>query len=174
MNRSNKLPAFILVLFFALLLLLTGSSVLSWAPEPTSESKEATRQADAKVLTDEAVDVTKEVPVDSQVVDLSQDPRAVQVSENDQQKASPVDATLNKIPRNIRGVQTHLKHHIHQAFNRRTFFRHRPTEDLVTRFHSWLVGELGLTRTTHTRHWKETRINGQTIKKRQSREFAFR
>jgi hypothetical protein len=172
-NRSNNLPAFILVLFFALLLLLTGSSVLSWAPEPTSESREATRQADAKVLADEAVDVTKEVPVDSQVIDLSQDPRAVQLSENDQQEASPVDATLNKIPHNIRGVQTHLKHHVHQAFDGRTFSRHRPTANLVTRIHSWLVGELGLARTTSRRPWKDS-YKWTKHQKAVPRKFALR
>ena len=172
MNRTNKLPVFILVLLFALLLLLTGSSVLSWAPEPTSQSKEAINQADAKELTDE-VDVKKEVLVDSQAVDPSPDLGAVKLLENGQQEAPPVDATLNNMTRNIGGVQIRLKHHVHQAFDGRTFSRHRPTANLVTRIHSWLVGELGLARTTSRRPWKDS-YKWTKHQKAVPRKFALR
>src|ERR1700730_350764 len=67
------------------------------------------------------------------------------VSANDQPVDSSVDAAINKITRRLRRVQRHLKDRAHPS-------RDRPImANLVTRIHSWLVGEVGLAYTTNGR-----------------------
>ncbi|HEX3443468.1 MAG TPA: hypothetical protein VHS80_02055 [Chthoniobacterales bacterium] len=153
MNRSIEFPVLVLVLLFALLLLLNGSSILSWAPESTSG---------------DAIDRT---PVEKATLALPRalgplaDAPGISVSANYQRGDSSIEATFNKITRKMRGVQTRLKRRVHQAFNAQVISRRRPTANLVTRFQSWLLGEVGLAHTTNRRPWKEVRINGRSMKK---------
>jgi hypothetical protein len=163
-NRSTEFPVLVFVLLFALLLLLNGSSILSWAPESTSESREAI----------DRTPVEKANLAPPQAVGLFPDPVGIKVSANYQQIDSSIDATLNKITGKIRGVQTRLKHHhVHQAFYVKIISRHRPTANLVTQIHSWLVGELGLARTTNRRPWKDS-YKWAKHQKAAAREFAVR
>jgi hypothetical protein len=151
-NRSIDLPVLVFVLLFALLLLLNGSSILSWAPESTSG---------------DAIDRT---PVEKATLALppALGPLAdagISVSANYQRADSSIEATFNKITRKMRGVQTRLKRRVHQAFNAKVISRRRPTANLVTRFQSWLLGEVGVAHTTNRRPWKEVRISGRSMKK---------
>ena len=76
--------------------------------------------------------VGKATLVNPHLVGPISDP-GIKVSANYQQVDSSFDAVFNKVTRKLRGVQSHLKHHVHQAFNVRIFSRHRPTANLVTR-----------------------------------------
>ena len=145
MNRTVYFHACAFLLLSALLLLLSDQFSRFSAPHSMLESGKAIDRA-----------VGKATLINPHVVGLISDPVGIKVSANYQQVDSSIDAVFNKVTRKLRGVQSHLKHHVHQAFNVRTFSRHRPTANLVIRMHSWLVRELGLAHTT----------NGQSVKKR--------
>jgi hypothetical protein len=78
-------------------------------------------------------------------VGLFSHPVEINVSANEE-RVSFVDATLNKITRKLRGVQIHLKNHVHSSFNLKIVSRYRPAVNLVTRIHSRPVAfyQLGL------------------------------
>jgi hypothetical protein len=83
-------------------------------------------------------------------------PPEINISANDQRVDSSADAAISKISEKLSGVQSHPKNLMRRRFKEKSVFRSRPTANLVTRFHSWLVGELGLAHPT----------NGRSIKKR--------
>ncbi len=63
-------------------------------------------------------------------------PVEINVSANEERVVSFVDAALNKITRKLRGVQNHLKNHVHSSFNPKVVSRYRPAVNLVTRIRS--------------------------------------
>jgi hypothetical protein len=67
--------------------------------------------------------------------------------------------------RRLRHVQRHLKDRVHPPFNVKIVSRHRPTANLVTQIHSWLLGEFGLAYTTNGRPLKQNRRHGRRLKK---------
>jgi len=74
-------------------------------------------------------------------------PIKINVSANEERVVSFVDAALSKITRKLRGVQIHLKNHVHSSFNLKIVSRYRPrTVNHVTRIHSRPVAfyQLGL------------------------------
>jgi hypothetical protein len=162
-NRSIYFPAFAFLLLLALLLLLSDQLSRFSAPRSMLES--------AKAIDPTAVE--KASLVSQQAVGVFPDPVEIKVSANYQQADSSVDAALFRVTRKLRGVQTHPKDRVHPSFNLRTFSRHRPTPNLVTRIHSWLVGELGLARTTNRRPWKDS-YKWTKHQKAAAREFALK
>jgi hypothetical protein len=143
-NRTIYFPACAFLLLLALLLLLSEQFSRFSAPHPMLESGKAIDQTA----------VGKATLIDPYVVGLISDP-GIKVSANYQQVDSSIQAVFNKVTRKLRGVQSHLKHHVYQAFNVKVISRHRPTANLVTRIHSWLIGELRLAHTANRRPWKE-------------------
>jgi hypothetical protein len=143
-NRSIYLPAFVFLLLLALLFLLSGQISRFSVPRSMLES--------GKAIDRSAVE--KATLINPHAVGLFPDPVEIKVSENDRRVDCSMDAALNKITRKLRGG--HLKDHVHRSFNVKSVSRYRPTAKLVTRIHSWLVGELGLAHTA----------NGRSIKKR--------
>jgi hypothetical protein len=178
-SRSIHFPAFVFLLLFALLLLLSGQLSRFSAPRSMLESGKAIDRAaveKATLINPHAVtkrDLQPDLsPVLTEIrrrlsgVGLFPHPVEIKVSSNDQRVDSSVDAALNKITRKLRGVQTHLKDHMRSSFNVKIVSRYRPAVNLVTGIHCWLVGELELAHTTNGRAWKEIRINGRSIRKR--------
>jgi hypothetical protein len=145
-NRTICFPALAFLLLLALLLLLSDQFSRFSAPRSMVESGRAIHR----------VAVEKPTLINPHVVGLFSDPMGIKVSANYQQADSSIDAVFNKVTRKLRGTQSRLKHHAHQAFNVKVISRHRPTANLLARIHIWLIDELGLPHTT----------NRQSVKRR--------
>jgi hypothetical protein len=145
-NRSIYLPAFVFLLLLALLFLLSGQISRFSVPRSMLKSGKAI----------DRTAVEKATLINPHAVGLFPDPAEINISANDQRVDSSADAAISKVTRKLRGVQSHLKDHVHRSFNVKIVSRYRPTAKTVTRIHSWLVGELGLAH----------RTNGRSIKKR--------
>ena len=146
MNRSIYLPAFVFLLLLALLFLLSGQISRFSVPRSMLESGKAI----------DRTAVEKATLINPHAVGLFPDPVEINISANDQRVDSSIDAALNKVSEKLSGVDSHPKNHMRRRFNVKIISRYRPTAKLVTRIHSWLVGELGLAHTA----------NGRSIKKR--------
>jgi len=141
-SRPIDFPALVFLLLLALILLLSGSAILSRASRPTSSSD---RALDGAAADKASLGHEKASLVQPQIVTLCPDPAEIRVSANYQAVDSFVDAAINKAMRRLRRVQRHLKDRAHQS-------RHRPImANLVSRIHSWLVGEFGLAYRTNGR-----------------------
>jgi hypothetical protein len=158
-SRSIHFPAFVFLLLFALLLLSSEQFSRFSAPRSMRESGKAIDPAAVEKATSvNPQAVTKRdlqsdlAPVLTEIrrhwsfVGLFPHPVEINVSENEERVVSFVDAALNKITRKLRGVQIHLKNHVHSSFNRKIVSRYRPAVNLVTRIHSRPVAfyQLGL------------------------------
>jgi len=92
--------------------------------------------------------------INSHAVGPFPEPVEIRVSANYQAVDSSIDSPINKVTQKLRRVQRRLKDRVHPSFNAKKS-RHRSTANLVTRIHSWLVGEFGLAYTTNGRPWKQ-------------------
>src|ERR1700730_15995401 len=159
MNRTIYFPAFVLLLLFALLLLFSEEFSRFSAPRSMLESGKAIDRAVVETAT--LIDpqaVTKRdlelnlAPVLTEIrrhlsfIGLFPHPIKINVSANEERVVSFVDAALSKITQKLRGVQSHLKNHVHSSFNLKIVSRSRPAVNLVTRIHSRPVAfyQLGL------------------------------
>jgi hypothetical protein len=151
-NRSIYFPAFIFLLLFALLLLLSEQFSRFSAPRSMLESGVAIdRGAVAKATLIGPREVTKRdlrsdlAPVLTEIrrhlsfVALFPHPIKIDVSANEERVVSFVDAALSKITRKFRGVQIHPKNDVHSSFNLKIVSRNRPAVNLITRIHSRTV-----------------------------------
>ena len=129
-NQSIYFPTFVFLLLFALLLLLSEQFSRFSVPRSILESGKAIDRAaveKATLINPQAVtkrDLQSDLsPALTEIrrhwsfVGLFPHPVEINVSENEERVASFVDAALNKITRKIRGVQIHLKNHVHSSFN---------------------------------------------------------
>jgi hypothetical protein len=178
-NRSFYFPAFVFLLLFALLLLVSGQLSRFSVPCSTRESGKAIDRAalEKATLTIPQALTKRDLQPDPpsvfaefrrrfSMVGLFPHPVKINVLTIDQQVDSSSDVALNKITRKLRRLQTHPKNHVHSSFNVKIVSRYRPEVNLLARVHCWLVGELGLAHTTNGLPWKEIRINRRSIKKR--------
>ena len=159
-SPSIHFPAFVFLLLLALLLLLSEQFSRFSAPRSMLESGVAIdRGAVAKATLIGPREVTKRdlrsdlAPVLTEIrrhlsfVALFPHPIKIDVSANEERLVSFVDAALSKITRKLRGVQIHLKNHVHSSFNLKIVSRYRPRAvNHVTRIHSRPVAfyQLGL------------------------------
>jgi hypothetical protein len=147
--RSIHFPAFVFLLLFALLLLLSGKLSRFSVPRSMLESGKALDRAvveKATCINPQAVakrdlqsdmsPVLIEIRRHLSFFGLFPHPVKINVLENEERVVSFVDASLNKITRKLRGVQTHLKNHAHSSFNLKIVPRYRPPVNLVTRIRS--------------------------------------
>jgi hypothetical protein len=148
-NRSISFPAFVFLLLFTLLLLLSEQSSRFSVPSSMRESGKAIDQAavekatliDPQVVTkrDFQSDLTRVLTEFRRHlfgVGLFPYPVEINVSANEERVVSYVHAALKKITRKLRGAQTELKNHVASSFNLKIVSRYRPTVNLVTRIHS--------------------------------------
>jgi hypothetical protein len=148
-NRSIYFPAFVFLLLFALLLLLSGQLSRFSVPRSMLESGKARDRAvvEKATLTNPQAVAMRDLQSDLSPVlieirrhlsffGLFPHPVEINVSENEERVVSFVDAALNKITRKLRGVQIHLKNHVHSSFNLKIVSRYRTAVNLVTRIHS--------------------------------------
>jgi hypothetical protein len=126
-------------------------------------------------------------------------PVEINVSANEERVVSVVDAALSKITRKLRGVQNHLKNHVHSSFNPKVVSRYRPAVNLVTQIRSrpaafyqlGLVHKIGasvpyrqsgggtgrfghkdaLANRTNGRSWKKIRSNSRRLERQLARFF---
>jgi len=103
--------------------------------------------------------------INSHAVGPFPEPIEIRVSANYQAIDFSIDSPINKVTQRLRRVQRRLKDRVHPSSNAKNVSRHRSMANLVTRIHSWLVGEFGLAYTTSGRPWKQNLINGRRFKK---------
>jgi hypothetical protein len=148
-NRSIYLPAFIFLLLFTLLLLLSEQFSRLSVPSSMRESGKAIAQAavekatliDPKAVTkrdfqSDLARVLTEFKRRLFGVGLFPHPVEINVSASEERVVSYVHAALKKITRKLRGAQTELKNHVASSFNLKIVSRYRPAVNLVTRTHS--------------------------------------
>ena len=158
-SRMNRIfSAFVFLLLLALLFLLSDQFSRLSAPRSKLESE--------KTIVRTAVE--KATLVSSDTVGPFPDPVKIRVSANYQAVDSSIDSAINKVTRKLRRVERRVKDRVDPSFNVKNVSRHRPTANLVTQVHSWLVGEFGLAYSTNGRPWKHNRIYGRRFK----RQFA--
>ena len=158
-NRSIYFPAFVFLLLFTLLLLLSEQFGRFSDPSSMRESGKAIDQAaveKATLINPQAVtkrDLQSDLsPALTEIrrrlfgVGLFPHPVGINVSTSEERVVSYVDAALSKITRKFRGVQIRSKIHVHSSFNLKIVSRHRHPVNLVTRIHSRPVAlyQLGL------------------------------
>jgi len=137
-SRSICFHAFVFLLLFALLLLLSEQFSRFSAPRSMLESGKAIDQAaveKATLINPQAVTkrdlqldlapVLTEIRRHLSFVGLFSHPVEINVSAN-KERVSFVDAPLNKITRKLRGVQIHPKNHVHSSFNLKIVSPYRP------------------------------------------------
>lgn len=159
MNRTIYFSAFVLLLLFALLLLLSEQFSRFSAPRSMSESGKAIDRAarETATLIDPQAMTKRDLklnlaPVLTEIrrhlsfIGLFPHPIKINVSPNEERVASFADAALSKITRKFRGVQIRPKNNVHSSFNLKIVSRYRPAVNLVTRIHSRPVAfyQLGL------------------------------
>jgi hypothetical protein len=211
-NRSLYFPAFVFLLLFTLLLLLSEQFSRFSVPSSMRESGKAIDQAavekatliDAQAVTkrdlqSDLARVLTEFRRRLFRVGLFPHPVEINVSANKERVVSFVDGALKKITRKLRGVQIHLKNHIHSSFNRKIVSRYRLAVNLVTRIPSRPVAfyQLGpahkigavapyrqsiggaglfvhknaLATRTNGRSWKKIRSDSRTLERRLAHFF---
>jgi hypothetical protein len=164
MNRRIHFSAFVFLLLLALLFLLSDQFSRLSAPRSMLESeKRIDRTA-----------VEKSTLINSHVVGPFSDPVEIRVSANYQAVDSSIDSDINRVTRRPRGMQRQLKDRAHPLYNVKTVSRHRPTANLVTQIHSWLVRKFGLAYTTNGRPLIQKRIYARRFKKQLPRLAAAR
>jgi hypothetical protein len=149
MNRTIYFPAFVFLLLFALLLLLSEQFSRFSAPRSMLESGKAIDQAAVEKATlinppavtkrdfqSDLAPVLTEIRRHLSFVGLFPHPIKINVSANEERVVSFVDAALSKITRKLRGVQNHLKNHVHSSFNSKVVSRSKPAVNFVTRIRS--------------------------------------
>ncbi len=148
-SPSIHFPAFVFLLLLALLLLLSEQFSRFSAPRSMLDSGKAIDRAATE----------KATPISPQALtkrDLQSDlapaltefrrrlsflgpfpqPVEINVSANEERVISFVDAALSKITRKLRGVQIHLKNHVHSSFTPKVVSRYKPAVNPVTRIRS--------------------------------------
>ena len=160
MSRPIDFPALVFLLLLALILLLSGSAILSRASRPTSSSDRALDGAAAEKAT---LVHEKASLVPPQVVTLFSEPAEIKVSANYQQAVSPVDSGLDKPVEKLSELPSSPKNHSQSR-------GYRPKANLVTRSHARPVrlGESRFSRKFAV-FWKEAGMNGRKLKKRVAR-----
>jgi hypothetical protein len=159
-SRPIDFPALVFLLLLALILLLSGSAILSRASRPTSSSD---RALDGAVADKASLVHEKSSLVQPQIVTLFSDPAEIRVSANYQQVISPIDSGLDKPIKKLSDLPSSPKNHIQPR-------GYRLKVNLVTRFHT-RAAHLGENRFSQKFgvFWKEIGINGRRIKKRLTR-----
>jgi hypothetical protein len=160
-NRSIYFPAFVFLLLFALLLLLSEQFSRFSVPRSMREAGEAIDRVvveKATLINPQATTkrdfqsglapVLAEIRRHLSFIGLFPHPIKINVSANEERVVSFVDAALSKITRKFRGAQIRPKNHVHSSFNLEIVSRYRPAVNLVTRIHSRPVAfyQLGLAR----------------------------
>jgi hypothetical protein len=148
-NRSIHFPAFVFLLLLALLFLLSEQFSRFSAPRSTLESGKTTDRVATEIapsikpqaltkrdLQSDLAPVLAEFRRRWSFLGIFPHPVEINVSANEERVVSFVDAALNKITRKLRGVQIHLKNHIHSSFNPKVVSRYRPAVNLVARIRS--------------------------------------
>jgi hypothetical protein len=145
MNRTIHFAAFAFLLLLALLFLLSDQFSRLSAPRSMLGSEKTT----------DRTSLEKATLINSYPIGRFPDPVEIRVSANYQALDCSVDYAINKVTRRLRRVQRRLKDRVHPSFNVKIGSRHRPTANLATQIHSWLVGEFGLPYKTNGRPWKQ-------------------
>lgn len=150
MNRPINLPALVFLLLFALMLLLNGSAIRSWASRPVFGSGRA----------NDGPAVEKASLVHPAVVGPFPDLVEIKVSANYEREYSSIDAALNKPPEKLSDAPNSPKNQVRPR-------GYRLPANLITRIHSRPVhpGEQRLSQKVGAL-WQEVRINGRMLKKR--------
>jgi hypothetical protein len=161
MNRTFRFSAVFLLLLVLVFLLSDQFSRLS-APRPMLEPEKTIDRMAAE----------KATLIKSLEVGPLRDPVEIRVSANYQAVDSSIDSAFNKVTRRLRRMQHHLKDRVRPSFVGKVVSRPRPTANLVTQIHSWLVGEFGLGYTTNGHSWRQNRINGRRTIRLKGRNVA--
>jgi len=148
-NRAISFPAFVFLLLFTLLLLLSDEFSRFSVPSSMRESGKAIDEAavekatliDPKAVTkrdfqSDLARVLTEFKRRLFGVGLFPHPVEINVTANEERVVSYVHAALKKITRKLRGAQTELKNNVASSFNLKIVSRYRPAVYLVTRIHS--------------------------------------
>jgi hypothetical protein len=151
-SRSIYFPAFIFLLLFALLLLLSEQFSRFSAPRSMLGSgvainraavEKATligpREVTKRDLQSNLTPVLTELRRHLSFIALFPHPIKIDVSANEERVVSFVGAAFSKITRKFRGVQIHPKNDVHSSFNPKIVSRNRPAVNLITRIHSRTV-----------------------------------
>jgi hypothetical protein len=148
-NRAISFPAFVFLLLFTLLLLLSDEFSRFSVPSSMRESGKAIDQAavEKATLIDPQAMTKRDLQSDlARVftefrrrlfgVGLFPHPVEIKVSASEERVVSYVHAALKKITRKLRGAQTELKNHVHSSFHLKIASRYRPAVNLVTGINS--------------------------------------
>jgi hypothetical protein len=148
-SRSIYFPAFILLLLFALLVLLSEQFSRFSAPRSMLESgkaidREAVKQG--RLMSPQVV-TRRDLPPDlapvltgirshMSFVGLFPHPVKIDVPANKDRLVSFVGTALNKIRRKLRSVQIQQKNHVQSPSSLKIVSRYRPAVNFITRVHS--------------------------------------
>jgi hypothetical protein len=122
-NSSIDFRVLVFLLLVALLLLFSGSAILSWGPESTFEAGKTVERAA----------VEKATPVNPHAVGVFPDPTGIKVSMVDQRVNFSVGVPLNEAMRKLRVVPSYPKDHVHSRFNVKMVYGTRLTANPATR-----------------------------------------
>ena len=122
-SRSIYFPAFVFLLLFALLLLLSEQFSRCSAPRSMLESGKA---SDRKA-------VEKATLINPDSVDLFTDPTGIKVPVIDQRVDFSVGTPLEEVMRKLRVVPSYPKDHVHSRSDVKTGYRVRPAANPATR-----------------------------------------
>jgi len=122
-NRSIDFRVLVFLLLVALLLLFSGSAILSWGPESTFEAGKTIERAA----------VEKATPVNLHAVGVFPDPTGIKVSMVDQRVNFSVGVPLNEAMRKLRVVPSYPKDHVHSRFNVKMVYGTRLAANPATR-----------------------------------------
>jgi hypothetical protein len=148
-NRSIYFPAFVFLLLFTLLLLLSEQFSRFSVPSSMRESGKAIDQAAVEKATlihpkavtkrdlqSDLARVLTEFKRRLFGVGLFPRPVEINVSANEERVVSYVHAAVKKITRRLHSAQTELKNHVHSSFNLKIVSRYRSAVNFVTQIHS--------------------------------------
>jgi len=148
-SPSIHFPAFVFLLLLALLLLLSEQFSRFSAPRSMLDSGKAIDRAATEKATPISPQALTKRDLQSDLapaltefrrrlsfLGLFPHPVEINVSANEERVVSFVDAALNKITRKLRGVQIHLKNHVHSSFTPKVVSRYKPAVNPVTRIRS--------------------------------------
>jgi hypothetical protein len=184
-NRSIYLHAVAFLSLFALLLLASDQFSRLSAPRSMLQSGKVIHQATGEKTTltnPHAVAKPDFQPLPPLLIEIRRrsfgvglfpHPVEFKVPVNYQEVDSSIDAAFYRVTGKLRGVQAHPKDRVRRSFHVRTFSRHRPAATFATRFHSWLIGELGLAGTSNKPLLKDS-YKWTKHQKAAARKFALR
>jgi hypothetical protein len=114
-NHSIDFRVLVFLLLLALLLLFSGSAIISWGPQSAFESGKTIERAA----------VEKATLVNPHAVGLFPDPTGIKVSMVDQRVDFAAGVPLNESMRKLRVVPSYPKDHVHSRFNVKMVYQTR-------------------------------------------------